>query len=279
MPVLRRILLVSVVLAGCSWDQPPVDWQAPVPIVAGADTTVRYVARWAPGATPEVSVARQALADVAALSGASAVAGACPGSWMNAAPVRGSIWSVWWQVRPDSSAALLAEQRDATGAVMRRVAVDSVDKATLGCARPAPAITVDSVNGYVHVGYYMVAPEGPGIFYAHLMDMRASHFERPLAIVYGEKPAGIAVASRGDTVAVVYEDPNSELGRIAMSMSFTAGHRFEQTARLIPVSTSSQQASAPQIVRLAGAQLWIGWTEDSQSGRAFLLRRARIVPR
>ncbi len=279
MPVLRRFLLVSVVLAGCTWDQPPVDWQAPSPIVAGADTTVRYVARWAPGATPEVSVARHAIADSAAISGASAVAGACPGSWMNAAAVRGSIWSAWWQIRPDSSAVLMSEQRDTAGAVMRRVTIDSVDKALLGCARPAPAITVDSVNGYVHVGYYMVAPEGPGIFYAHLMDMRASHFERPLAIVYGEKPASLTVASRGDTVAVVYEDPNSELGRIAMSMSFTAGHLFEQTARLIPVSTGSQQASAPQIVRLAGAQLWVGWTEDSQSGRAFLLRRARIVPR
>ncbi len=270
---------MSVVLAGCSWDQPPVDWQAPSPIVAGADTTVRYVARWAPGATPEVSVARHAIADSASDAGAARIVGACPGSWVSAAPARGSIWSAWWQIRPDSSAALMSEQRDTAGAVVRRLMVDSVDKALLGCARPAPAITVDSANGYVHVGYYMVAPEGPGLFYAHLMDVRASHFERPLAIVYGEKPARVAVSSNGDTVAVAYEDPNSELGRIAMSMSLTAGHLFEQTARLIPVSTGSQQASAPQIVRLAGAQLWIGWTEDSQSGRAFLLRRARIVPR
>jgi hypothetical protein len=279
MSVFSRFPFVAALLAGCTWDQPPVDWQAPSPIVAGADTTVRYVARWAPGATPEVSVARHAIADSAAAIGASSVVGACPESWVSAAPARGSIWSAWWQIRSDSSAVLMSEQRDSAGVAVRRVTIDSVDTALLGCARPAPAIAVDSVNGYVHVGYYMVAPEGPGVFYAHLMDMRASHFERPLAIVYGEKPARIAVASRGDTVAVAYEDPNSELGRIAMSLSFTAGHLFEQTARLIPVSTGSQQASAPQIVRLAGAQLWVGWTEDSQSGRAFLLRRARLVPR
>ncbi len=36
---------------------------------------------------------------------------------------------------------------------------------------------------------------------------------------------------------------------------------------------------APQILRLSGAELWVGWREASQSGSAFLLRRARIVPR
>ena len=72
----------------------------------------------------------------------------------------------------------------------------------------------------------------------------------------------LRVASRGDTVAVAYEDPNSERGRIAHEhVARPAGHLFEQTARLIPVSTSSQHASAPQIVRLSGSQLWVGWTE------------------
>jgi hypothetical protein len=97
--------------------------------------------------------------------------------------------------------------------------------------------------------------------------------------VYGERPVRVALASRADTVALAYEDPNSEHGRIAMSLSLTAGHRFEQTARLIPVSTSSQSASAPQMVRLAGGEVWVGWTESSASGSAFLLRRARIISR
>jgi hypothetical protein len=176
-------------------------------------------------------------------------------------------------------AGLMAEQRDSAGGSMKRIMVASVHAALLGCARPAPSIAVDSTNGYVHIGYYMVAPEGPGLFYSHLMDPRLGRFEQPIAIVYGEKPVRVAVASRADTVAVAFEDPNSDVGRIAMSMSLTSGHLFEQTARLIPVSTSSQQASAPQIVRLSGGQLWVGWTEASQSGSAFLLRRAQIVPR
>jgi hypothetical protein len=283
MQSLIRSAMVAVCLAGCSWDDPPVAWEAPTPLASSVDTLARYGARWTPGATPEVAVAVSGRADSAGTARvtdvAITVAGVCPGSLVETPLVRGSRWSAWWQIRPDSSAGLLAEQRDSAGGVTQRIMVDSVDKALLGCARPAPSIAADSVNGYVHVGYYMVAPEGPGLFYAHLMPQNPRQFERPLAMVYGEKPVRVHLASRGDTVAVAYEDPNSDLGRIALSMSFTGGHLFEQTARIIPVSTSSQQASAPQVVRLGARQLWIGWTEASQSGSAFLLRRARLVAR
>lgn len=270
---------MSALVVGCSWDAPPVDWQTPTPIASGVDSAARYGARWVPGGTPEVLVSRADSGSAAPVGAVPGSASGCPGSWVTAHPVRGRRWSAWWEIRPDSSASLLADERDSTGATLQRVVVDSVDRALLGCARPAPAISVDSVNGYVHVAYYMVAPEGPGLFYSHLMDPRLHRFESPMALVYGEKPVRVAVASRGDTVALAYEDPNSERGRIALSMSLTSGHLFEQTARLIPVSTSSQQASAPQIVRLQGGQLWVGWTEGSQSGSAFLLRRAHIVTR
>lgn len=279
MPVTLRLLAAAALVAGCSWDAPPVEWEAPAPIASKVDSATRYAARWAPGATPEVVVTAFDSTSARTETLVPDVVPACPGSWVAGAPVQGTRWSAWWQVRPDSSAVLVAEQRDSAGQSLRRITVDSVDKALLGCARPAPAIAVDSVNGYVHVAYYMVAPEGPGLFYAHLMNPQLPRFEIPMALVYGERPVRVAVASRGDTVALAYEDPNSELGRIAMSMSTTAGHLFEQTARLIPVSTSSQQASSPQIVRLAGGQLWVGWRESSLSGSAFLLRRARIVTR
>ncbi len=279
MQVTLRVLVTATLVAGCSWDAPPVEWQAPAPIASKVDSAAVFAARWVPGATPEVVVTAVDSSSGVAAAPVTDVVLACPGSWVVGAPVGGTRWSAWWQVRPDSSALLVAEQRDSTGQSLRRVAVDSVDKALLGCARPAPSIAVDSVNGYVHIAYYMVAPEGPGLFYAHLMNPQLPRFEVPMAIVYGEKPVRVAVASRADTVALAYEDPNSALGRIAMSMSTTAGHLFEQTARLIPVSTSSQQASSPQIVRLSGGQLWVGWRESSQSGSAFLLRRARIVTR
>jgi len=279
MQVSWKILGVAALVAGCSWDAPPVEWQAPVPIVARVDTAAQYAARWTPGATPELVVSAVDSLPGRVTGPVADVVPACPGSWVAGAPVQGTRWSAWWQIRPDSSALLVAEQRDSAGASLRRVTVDSVDVALLGCARPAPSIAVDSVNGYVHIAYYMVAPEGPGLFYSHLMNPQLPRFEPPMAIVYGEKPVRVAIASRADTVALAFEDPNSAVGRIAMSISTMSGHLFEQTARLIPVSTSSQQASAPQIVRLQGGQLWVGWREESQSGSAFLLRRARIVTR
>jgi hypothetical protein len=267
--------LVAVACGGCAWDAPPVEFDAPTPLSTATDSTMSFVARWARGSSPEVVINS---ARPQPERPETAVA-ECPGSRVESAVVGGLVWSAWWRIRPDSSAVLMSDARDAAGRIQRTIAVDSVDVARLGCARPAPAIVVDSLNGYVHVSYFMVAPEGPGLFYVHLMNPAASRFELPVAVVYGEKPVATALASRGDTVAVVYEDPNSERGRIAMSLSLTAGHLFEQTARIVPVSTSSQQASAPTVVRLSGRQLWIGWKESSASGAAFLLRRARIVSR
>jgi hypothetical protein len=274
-----RSAVALTLLSGCGWDLPPVEWQAPLPVASRPDTAARFAARWAPGASPEVVVDAPPAPGAPAPPPIIPAAGECPASRATAPQVRGVRWSAWWTIRPDSSAVLRAVAHDTAGAMRAEIVVDSVDVATLGCARPAPAIAADSINGYVHLAYYMVGPEGPGVFYAHLMPQLPTQFERPLAMVYGEKPVRVAVASRGDTVAVAYEDPNSELGRIAMSMSFTGGHLFDQTARIIPVSTSSQQASAPQIVRLSGAQVWVGWTEASYSGSAFLVRRAQIVPR
>lgn len=277
---LRRLGVgVLCVIGACTWDAPPVDWQPPTPLATSVDSASRFTARWTSGATPQVVIGTPADAQLGSPRPALEFSTSCPNSWVEASAAGGGVWSAWWQIRPDSSARLMAHFRDSLGATRRTMTVDSVDVAPLGCARPAPAIAVDPVNGYVHIGYYMVAPEGPGLFYVHLMDPKASAFEPPVAMVYGEKPVRVAIASAHDTVAVVYEDPNSEAGRIAMSMSFTAGHLWEQTARLIRVSTSSQHASTPQVVKLSGGELWLGWKEASQSGSAFLLRRARIVSR
>jgi hypothetical protein len=274
----RVWLMMGAVLlcTACGWDLPPVDWQAPAPVAAVTDSGARFAALWQPGARPEVRVDR---VDTAARGDAGEGVDVCPGSRQITPLVRGARWSTWWRIRRDSSSVLMVDQRDSAGALVRTITVDSVDQALLGCARPAPAIAADSINGYVHVSYFMVAPEGPGVFYAHLMDPRATRFEVPMAMVYGEKPVAVTVASRGDTVAVVYEDPNSDRGRIAMSLSLAGGHLFEQTARIVPVSTSSQQARQPSVVRLGGAQVWVGWTEASASGAAFLVRRASIVAR
>jgi hypothetical protein len=93
----------------------------------------------------------------------------------------------------------------------------------------------------VHVAYSLDAPEGPGIFYAHLMDPRAQ-FEVPAALVYGGG-GSVAVASDDQTVAIAYEDPNSSRPRIALAVSRTAGHTFE--SKSIPVSSRDTTARTP----------------------------------
>jgi hypothetical protein len=165
---------------------------------------------------------------------------------------------VWWTRVTGGRVHLAAAWRDTIAAERRLgawrgpILVDTLDqgprdaqaseRGAYGCARPAPSLSVDTLNGYVHVAYALTGPEGPGVFYAHQMDPRAA-FEPPIAVLYGERLGEARVASHGDLVAVAYEDPNSR-GRViaAVAISRTAGHLFEErlmasggtTARIRP---------------------------------------------
>jgi len=173
---------------------------------------------------------------------------------------RGQTYAAWWAVRPDSSALLLAARSDDGGSTWARtLAVDTLDRSGRGCARPAPAVSTDSVNGYVHVVYFMEAPEGPGVFYAHLMDPRAA-FEPAAVVMYGERPSAVSVASRGDTVVVAYENPNGDRPRVELALSYSAGHRFDR--RGILASSPNTGAEAPSVA-LDGRRLAVAWVERS----------------
>jgi hypothetical protein len=133
--------------------------------------------------------------------------------------------------------------------------VDTLDVGASGCVRPAPSIAVDTVNGYVHVAYSIVAPEGTGVFYAHRMGPTLP-FERPLVIVYGDHVVPTSVASDGDRVAVAYEDPNTA-GRpyVSLALSRTAGHSW---AERFAVSGSAESAERPGVA-VRGRALAVGW--------------------
>lgn len=181
----------------------------------------------------------------------------------------GERYAVWWEPRADSSARLLAAHSSDGGASWPdRYVVDSLDRGARGCRRPAPAVAADSVNGYVHVSYALDAPEGAGLFYAHLMDPRAQ-FEPPAAVMYGEGPGHSAVASDGEHVAVAYEDPNRGRPAIGLAISRTAGHTFESKA--VPVSGADHDAAAPAVA-VRGARVAVGWTGDG----ARVVRTGRI---
>ncbi|HET7458423.1 MAG TPA: hypothetical protein VFJ74_12305, partial [Gemmatimonadaceae bacterium] len=102
------------------------------------------------------------------------------------------------------------------------------------------------------------APEGPGVFYAHLMDPRA-RFEPPAVIVYGRTPAHASVASLGDVVAVAYEDPNRDRPQVDLALSRTAGHAFEE--RAIDVSSGDVEARDPLVTLAPAGLVTVRWTE------------------
>ena len=253
MPARLSALALSALALACV--PQPVAWDAEQPLPGGAE-----------GAALVIDAAGRVTQ--AAEPGATAFAppNACPNSVRVARAAGAERYAVWWAPRADSTAHLLAARSSDGGLTWPHgYVVDSLDRGRVGCARPAPAVAADSANGYVHVAYALDAPEGAGIFYAHLMDPRA-RFEVPAAIVYGERPGAASVASDDSVVAVAYENPNTARPTIAAAVSRTAGHTFESKA--IEVSGSQGDATAPRVA-VRGTRVAVAWLA---AGRAPMVR-------
>jgi hypothetical protein len=136
-------------------------------------------------------------------------------------------------------------------------------------------LAVDSLNGYVHVVYFLVGREGPGVFFTHSME-RGEMFHEPVPIVYGERPSAAAVASRGDTVLVAYLDPNASVPQVWLALSRTTGHIFEEH---VGVSSANAAAASPGI-SLAEREVAVWWDETARGGgNAARVRRRGILRR
>jgi hypothetical protein len=181
----------------------------------------------------------------------------CPGS-LRLSRAGGSLYAAWWAVRPDSGANLLSS-RSLDGGRHWSIAarVDTSDAGVTGCHRIAPSIAADSSSGYVHVTYAMVAPEGPGLFFAHSMDEGVT-FHTPVAILYGDRLGRTSVAADGDVVVVGFEDPNSSTPRVGLAISRTMGHIFEQ--RILPLSDDVGTATRP-LTAVRGRQIAVAWEQ------------------
>jgi hypothetical protein len=176
--------------------------------------------------------------------------------------------AVWWSLRPNGTALLVASRSpDAGQSWSDPVPVDTLDVARTGCDRPAPAIAVDSVNGYVHVAYAITAPDGIGVFYAHRMGPTLP-FEPPHVIVYGDRMTPASVASDRDMVAVAYEDPNTG-GRpyVSLALSRTAGHTWDER---FAVSSDVETAERPGVA-LRGHDVAVGWMVPNTTRQAATL--------
>ena len=244
-------LLVSALAAACVRDA--VQWdgeeRAPGMIAPGARLTIQpgnqaaLMASWAPPTVP---------------SGAAICAAS-----LSATTARGdTAFAAWWQLRRDSTASLVvARSVDRGRSWAQPVTADSTDRGRSGCRRAPPFISADSLNGFVHVVYHMVAAEGAGVFFVHSME-GGDMFHSPVAIVYGERISGAAVASRGDTVAVAYENPNADSPQIWLALSKTAGHIFE---RRQAVSPGTSVASRPAVA-VRNGHVAVAWFETERGG-------------
>jgi len=192
---------------------------------------------------------------------------ACPAS-VRVASSGKFTYAVWWKVRSDSSAALMAARSSGGASWGRPVVADSSDQSRRGCARPAPAIAADASTGYVHLAYFIEPAAGPGIFFAHSMDSAAT-FHAPVPIVFGKNPSRVSVASNGNRVVVAYEDPNSDEPMIGVAFSRTMGHLFEARMQ----ATSSDGRARQPIVRVSKDSVYLWWSEYSANPEVSATRR------
>jgi hypothetical protein len=171
---------------------------------------------------------------------------------------------VWWSTRADSNVVLSLQHSPDLGASWQKpVEIDSRDRGGRGCARPAPGMAYDSVSKYVYVVYFIEAADGAGVFFAHSMN-DGGMFHSPVPVVYGNTPSAAALAGHGDSVVVVFEDPNSATPRIGIALSHTTGHIFEQRADVTPEETP---ARAPWVA-LAHDTITVWWKVPGRAAQS-----------
>ena len=256
------VLLIGVLLAtGC--DKPLVDWSDPEPIGALAGDGPSLLVVSSTGAAGFV-----ADSSAAAITPPPPAAGMCGNSVQT---TLGTVhaYAGWWHVRPDSSAGLyVARSTDRGHTWSGTIAIDTTDVSSNGCDRPAPSLT--TVGDDVYVAYSMIAPEGKGVFFAHVM---GGMLHAPVAVIYGERLVHTAIAAQDPRVAVAYEDPNGGEQQIGVALSTTQGHLFDWRTT---ASRSIDHAVLPAVA-LSGPVLAVSWASaQSSDGTRRFVRVGRI---
>jgi hypothetical protein len=247
--------LCAAALALNACEEGPVEWRGDAREVAmlpsgdeGAAPVDAHLVLRADGAP--------ALESIAAVVSTPSDSAACPHSVRVSALSSTEIYSVWWSRRDRGRAVLLAARSDDAGGTWTApVPVDTTDRGTVACERPAPAIAADASSGYVHVTYFLTGPSGPGVFFAHSME-RGELFHSPVPIMYGARPSATAVAAADSLVVVAFEDPNGERSQIALAMSRTWGHIFLKDR---PEASSGTPDAERPLIALRQTLMAVGW--------------------
>ena len=257
MRAMRSPLFTLALLAVAACDSPPVDWGDPrltrveraSHLVVDSAGEARFVPDSSP--VPLINVAGICRTSVRAAWGAT------------------RLRAVWWSVRADSSAGLyVAASADSGRTWGTPVAIDTTDVSSAGCDRPPPSIA--AAGDDLHIAYSMIAPEGTGVFFAHLLQAMV---HSPVAVVYGDRLVPTAIAVDGDRVAVAYEDPNGKRRQVAVALSSSQGHIFESHV----IASRGVDVAASPAVALADHRLAVSWVaqQPADSG-ARVVRRGRI---
>ena len=235
------MVVLALICAGCVKE--PVEW---------GDVSYRRSQLGDPGARSAIMSA-----NLPAIPGTSAP---CIRS-IRTAGNAGQLFRAWWSSRSDSSVVLsLQGSPDGGRAWQPPVEVEPRDRGRRGCDRPAPGLSYDSTSGYVHLVYFIEASDGAGVFFAHSMD-KGRMFHSPVPVVYGSSPSVASVAGHGDSVVVVFEDPNSTTPRIGIVLSHATGHIFDQRGQVTP---DDVPAVTPW-VSLEGRRITVWWNTPSDS--------------
>jgi hypothetical protein len=242
-------------LAAAACDKGPVEWRGdPHQVNAPAAASDSRLVLNADGSA--------SLESIAAVATTPADTAACPGSLRVSSLTPTEMYGVWWSRRDKGRASLIASRSDNAGATWNpAVPVDTTDRGTMSCSRPAPSISADPTSGYVHVTYFLHAPGGPGVFFAHSME-RGELFHAPVPIMYGERPSASAVASADSFVVVAFEDPNSQRKQISLAMSRTWGHIFSRDRP--EASTGAPTAEQP-FITMRQPLFAVGWRTQDKS--------------
>jgi hypothetical protein len=241
---MRRATFFLALATACS--SAPVEWQAPLPI----DAYDNMLGSVTPPPTAE---------------------GQCRATVRTAKDPRGDWYAAWWSVRADSSADVVVAASSDGKTWSPAARADTADVGKTACRRTPPSIAAD--NGVVHIAYSMTAREGDGIFVTHSMD-KVSMFHTPVAIVYGafdgDAAGRTAIAARGSTVAVAYEDPNSKPVRIGVALSTTMAHVFEWRGLVSPETGGAIDPSMTLISDTVAVS-WTRVTDGSTRARMRVL--------
>ena len=166
------------------------------------------------------------------------------------------LFRAWWAVRSDSNGILSMQRSSDSGRTWQSpVIVDDRDRGARGCTRPWPAMSYDPASRYVYLVYFLDAPDGSGVFFAHSMD-EGKMFHSPVPVVYGNHPSRASVAGHGDSVVVVFEDPNSMSPSLGYVLSHTTGHIFDQRGNVTPEEV---RAASPWVL-LDRNRIKVWWT-------------------